>query len=66
MTITPSGATQVVPDDNDPTTGQRVTVDADGQVVSSEPVTGLPMPPIPADELLDATDPRDTSQIRRT
>ena len=49
-------------------TGTRTTFDADGNVTSVEQLTGLPVVvvPLPTDPLLDATDPRDTTTIRRT
>lgn len=53
MSITPSGATGVIPDPDDPTTGTRVTVDVQGSVVASEPVAGL-VPPQPTLEELFA------------
>ena len=47
-------------------TGTRTTFDADGNVTSVEQLTGLPIRPLPTDPLLDATDPRDTTKLRRT
>ena len=49
-------------------TGTRTTYDADGNVTSVEQLTGLPVVvvPLPTDPLLDATDPRDTTKLRRT
>ena len=64
--------------DNGDGTGTRTTFDADGTVDTVEQLTGLPIPPppepdpmadtgdLPVDLLLDATDPRDTSRIRRS
>ena len=55
--------------DNGDGTGTRTSYDADGNVTSVEQLTGLPIPepePLPADPLLDAVDPRDTTRIRRT
>ena len=42
--------------------------DADGNVTSVEQLTGLAVVvvPLPTDPLLDATDPRDTTKLRRT
>ena len=49
-------------------TGTRTTYDSDGNVTSVEQLTGLAVVvvPLPTDPLLDATDPRDTTKIRRT
>jgi len=49
-------------------TGTRTVYDADGNVTSVEQLTGLPVVvvPLPTDPLLDATDPRDTTKLRRT
>ena len=59
-------------------TGTRTTFHPDGNVDTVEQLTGLPIPPppepdpmadtgdLPVDLLLDATDPRDTSRIRRS
>ena len=54
--------------DNGDGTGTRTTYDADGNVTSVEQLTGLPVVvvPLPTDPLLDATDPRDTTKLRRT
>ena len=54
--------------DNGDGTGTRTTFDADGNVTSTEQLTGLPVVvvPLPTDPLLDATDPRDTTKLRRT
>ena len=52
--------------DNGDGTGTRTTYDADGNVTSVEQLTGLPVPPLPTDDLLTAVDPRDTTTIRRT
>ena len=64
--------------DNGDGTGVRTTFDAAGNATSVEQLTGLPIPPppepdpmadtgdLPVDLLLDATDPRDTSRIRRS
>ena len=64
--------------DNGDGTGTRTTFHADGTVDTVEQLTGLPIPPppepdpmadtgdLPVDLLLDATDPRDTSRIRRS
>ena len=54
--------------DNGDGTGVRTTYDADGNVTSVEQLTGLPVVvvPLPTDPLLDATDPRDTTKLRRT
>ena len=54
--------------DNGDGTGTRTVYDADGNVTSTEQLTGLPIPvePLPTDPLLDATDPRDTTKLRRT
>ncbi len=49
-------------------TGTRTTYHPDGTVDSVEQLTGLPYEPrpLPTDPLLDATDPRDTTKLRRT
>jgi len=54
--------------DNGNGTGTRTVYDADGNVTSVEQLTGLPVVvvPLPTDPLLDATDPRDTTKLRRT
>ena len=64
--------------DNGDGTGTRTTFHPDGTVDTVEQLTGLPIPPppepdpmadtgdLPVDLLLDATDPRDTSRIRRS
>ncbi len=54
--------------DNGDGTGTRTTFDADGNVTSTEQLTGLAVVvvPLPTDPLLDATDPRDTTKLRRT
>lgn len=52
--------------DNGDGTGTRTTYDADGNVTSTEQLTGLPIRPLPTDPLLDATDPRNTTKLRRT
>ena len=52
--------------DNGDGTGTRTVFDADGNVTSVEQLTGLPVVPLPTDPLLDATDPRDTTKLRRT
>ena len=54
--------------DNEDGTGTRTVYDADGNVTSVEQLTGLPVVvvPLPTDPLLDATDPRDTTKLRRT
>ena len=54
--------------DNGDGTGVRTLFDADGNVTSVEQLTGLPVVvvPLPTDPLLDATDPRDTTKLRRT
>ena len=54
--------------DNGDGTGTRTTYDADGTVDTVEQLTGLPVVvvPLPTDPLLDATDPRDTTKLRRT
>ena len=54
--------------DNLDGTGTRTTFDADGTVDTVEQLTGLPVVvvPLPTDPLLDATDPRDTTKLRRT
>jgi len=54
--------------DNGDGTGTRTTYDADGNVTSVEQLTGLAVVvvPLPTDPLLDATDPRDTTKLRRT
>ena len=54
--------------DNGDGTGTRTVFDADGNVTSTEQLTGLPVVvvPLPTDPLLDATDPRDTTKLRRT
>jgi hypothetical protein len=54
--------------DNGDGTGTRTTFDADGNVTSVEQLTGLAVVvvPLPTDPLLDATDPRDTTKLRRT
>ena len=54
--------------DNGDGTGTRTTYDADGNVTNTEQLTGLPVVvvPLPTDPLLDATDPRDTTKLRRT
>ena len=54
--------------DNGDGTGVRTVYDADGNVTSVEQLTGLPVVvvPLPTDPLLDATDPRDTTKLRRT
>ena len=52
--------------DNLDGTGTRTVYDADGNVTSVEQLTGLPVVPLPTDPLLDATDPRDTTKLRRT
>ena len=64
--------------DNGDGTGTRTTFHPDGAVDTVEQLTGLPIPPppepdpmadtgdLPVDLLLDATDPRDTSRIRRS
>ena len=54
--------------DNGDGTGTRTVYDADGNVTSTEQLTGLPVVvvPLPTDPLLDATDPRDTTKLRRT
>ena len=64
--------------DNLDGTGTRTTFHPDGTVDTVEQLTGLPIPPppepdpmadtgdLPVDLLLDATDPRDTSRIRRS
>ena len=54
--------------DNEDGTGTRTVYDADGNVTSTEQLTGLPVVvvPLPTDPLLDATDPRDTTKLRRT
>ena len=54
--------------DNGDGTGTRTVYDADGNVTSTEQLTGLAVVvvPLPTDPLLDATDPRDTTKIRRT
>ena len=57
-----------VTQDNGDGTGTRTTFDADGTVDTVEQLTGLPVVvvPLPTDPLLDATDPRDTTKLRRT
>ena len=64
--------------DNGDGTGTRTTFHPDGAVDTVEQLAGLPIPPppepdpmadtgdLPVDLLLDATDPRDTSRIRRS
>ena len=54
--------------DNLDGTGTRTVYDADGNVTSVEQLTGLAVVvvPLPTDPLLDATDPRDTTKLRRT
>ena len=54
--------------DNEDGTGTRTVYDADGNVTSVEQLTGLAVVvvPLPTDPLLDATDPRDTTKLRRT
>lgn len=52
--------------DNGDGTGTRTVYNPDGTVASTEPLTGLPVVPLPVDQLLTATDPRDTTKIRRT
>ena len=54
--------------DNLDGTGTRTTYDADGTVDTVEQLTGLAVVvvPLPTDPLLDATDPRDTTKLRRT
>lgn len=44
MTINRSGVTRIERNIEDPTTGDRVTYDADGVELSREPVTGLTVP----------------------
>jgi len=64
----PDGSISVLVVDNLDGTGTRTTYDADGNVTSVEQLTGLPVVvvPLPTDPLLDATDPRDTTKLRRT
>ena len=52
--------------DNGDGTGTRTTYLPDGTVDTVEQLTGLPVPPLPTDDLLTAVDPRDTTTIRRT
>jgi hypothetical protein len=52
--------------DNLDGTGTRTTYTPEGEVESVEQLTGLPVPPLPTDDLLTAVDPRDTTTIRRT
>jgi YD repeat-containing protein len=54
--------------DNGDGTGTRTTYDSDGNVTATEQLTGLPVVvvPLPTDPLLDATDPRNTTKLRRT
>mgnify|MGYP003391382471 CR=1 FL=1 len=54
--------------DNGDGTGTRTTYHPDGTIDTTEQLTGLPVVvvPLPTDPLLDATDPRDTTKLRRT
>ena len=52
--------------DNGDGTGTRTVYDSNGNVTSTEQLSGLPISPLPDDLLLTAVDPRDTTTIRRT
>lgn len=66
MTIERSGVVRVERSPLSSTGFVRTTYDADGEVIATEEVTPASMPALPADPLLDADDPRDTTTIRRT